>query len=57
MVPYFCLLIDRGILRNLTTPIDDFLEFRVLTLERLPAHIACHLIKFMRDITKSYRPS
>ena len=56
MVLYFGSLIDRGILRNPTTPVDDFLDSRVLRLEHPPAHIICHLIKFTRDIAKSYRP-
>ena len=57
MVLYFSSLIDRGILRNLTTPVDDFLDSRVLRLERSSANIVCHLIELMRDIVKSYRPS
>ena len=56
MVPYFSLLIDRDILRNLTTSVDDFLDSGVLRLECLSAHIICHLIELTRDIAKSYRP-
>ena len=56
MIPYFGSLIDRGVLRNLTTPVDDLLDSVVLRLECSPAHIVCNVIKFTRDIAKSYRP-
>ena len=57
VVPYFGSLIDRGVFRDLTTPVDDLLDSRVLGLERSPAHIVRYQINFMRDIAKSYRPS
>ena len=57
MILHFGLLIDRSVLRNLTTPINYLFNSRVLSLERLPAHIIRYLVKFTRDITKSHRPS
>ena len=57
MVPYFCLWVDRGALRNLTTPVDNFFDSEVLRLKCSSTHIICHLIELTRGIVESYRPS
>ena len=57
MVPHLGKLIDGSVLRDFSTPIYYFLNSGVLGLERSPAHVICYLVEFMRDVTKSYRPS
>ena len=57
MVPHLGKLIDGSVLRDFSTPIYYFLNSGVLSLERSPAHVICYLVEFMRDVTKSYRPS